>query len=81
MPHFVAGRDLNRYYYSFLLQYMSYRNKSEIVEGFKNAREEFLAGEQDLKEISAHKKRYTERGKQLVNAFNSVNVFQMLEET
>lgn len=66
----IAVRDLERYYYSFLFQYISCRNQCEMVEGFNNAREGFLAREQDIKEISAHKKKYTERDKQLENAFN-----------
>lgn len=50
MPHFVAVRDLERYYYSFLLQYMPYRNESEILEGFNNAHKAFPARDQSQKQ-------------------------------
>ena len=43
VPFFMAANDPENYYYSFLLQYMPYRQERELIEDYDTAREAFLA--------------------------------------
>ncbi|GIY57519.1 hypothetical protein CDAR_79491 [Caerostris darwini] len=80
VPYFVATSDPENFFYSLLVQYMPYRSETELLEGFDNAKEAFLARENRLKETSRHMSQHRERDQQLENAFIQVHAFEILEQ-
>ncbi|CAG9799443.1 unnamed protein product [Chironomus riparius] len=80
VPFFMAANDPENYYYSFLVQYMPYRQERELIEDYDSGQEAFIAREERLKEISKYMETYRERDKQLQNAFNQVHAFEILAE-
>ncbi|KAH9638034.1 hypothetical protein HF086_014895 [Spodoptera exigua] len=79
VPNFVAASDPESYYYSLLIQYMPYRNETELLGEFNSARDAFLANEESLRQTNAYLEIYRERDRQLENAFAQVHAFQILE--
>ncbi|KAH0549795.1 hypothetical protein KQX54_014275 [Cotesia glomerata] len=79
VPYFIATSDPENFY-SLLVQYMPYRLEPELLEGFDNAKEAFLARENRLKETSRHMRQHRERDQQLENAFIQVHAFEILEQ-
>ncbi|XP_053968624.1 uncharacterized protein LOC128870052 [Anastrepha ludens] len=80
VPYFIAASDPENFSYSLLLQYMPYRSETEILEGFDNAKEAFVARESRLRETSRHMCQHRERDQQLENAFNQIHAFEILEQ-
>ncbi|GIY15744.1 ATP-dependent DNA helicase [Caerostris darwini] len=80
VPYFIATSDPENFFYSLLVQYMPYRSEIELLEGFDNAKEAFLARENRLKETSRHIRQHRERDQQLENAFIQVHAFEILEQ-
>ncbi|KAF9409134.1 hypothetical protein HW555_011413 [Spodoptera exigua] len=79
VPNFIAASDPESYYYSLLIQYMPYRNETELLGEFNSARDAFLANEESLRQTNAYLEIYRERDRQLENAFAQVHAFQILE--
>ncbi|XP_054746537.1 uncharacterized protein LOC129251202 [Anastrepha obliqua] len=80
VPYFIAASDPENFSYSLLFQYMPYRSETEILEGFDNAKEAFVARESRLRETSRHMCQHRERDQQLENAFNQIHAFEILEQ-
>ncbi|GFY78069.1 ATP-dependent DNA helicase [Trichonephila inaurata madagascariensis] len=76
VPYFVAASDPENYYYSLLLQYVPYRNKSELIVDCDTSRESFLAREFDLRATNARLEIFRECDRQLENAFNRIHAFE-----
>ncbi|GFR20331.1 ATP-dependent DNA helicase [Trichonephila clavata] len=62
VPYFVAASDPENYYYSLLLQYVPFRNESELIVEYDTARES------DLRATNARLEIFRERDRQLENA-------------
>ncbi|GFR18846.1 ATP-dependent DNA helicase [Trichonephila clavata] len=77
VPYFIASSDLEKFFYSLLVQYMPYRSETELLEGFDSAKDAFLARENQLKEMSRHMRQHRE---QLENAFNQIYAFGILQQ-
>lgn len=80
VPYFIAASDPESFFYSLLLQYMPHRSETELLEGFDNAKEAFLARESHLRDTSRHMCQHRERDQQLENAFNQIHAFEILEQ-
>ncbi|KAJ9574962.1 hypothetical protein L9F63_007880, partial [Diploptera punctata] len=65
---------------SLLVQYLPYFSETELLQGFDNAKDAFLARENRLMEINSHMRQHRERDQQLGNAFNQINAFEILEQ-
>ncbi|GFV43662.1 ATP-dependent DNA helicase [Trichonephila clavipes] len=77
VPYFVAASDPENYYYGLILQYVPYRNGSELIVDYDKAREPFLARKSYLRETNASLEIFTERDRQLENAFNQIHAFEV----
>ncbi|GFS52185.1 ATP-dependent DNA helicase [Trichonephila inaurata madagascariensis] len=80
VPYFVAVSDPENYYYSLLLQYVLYRNESELIVDYDTAKESFLARESYFRATNARLEIFKERDRQLENAFNQVHAFEVLNQ-
>jgi len=79
VPHFVAAVDPESFYYSLLLQYMSYSSEDELLRGFDSAKEAFKARENDLKQNCTMMDEFRQRDRQLENAFNQIHAYEILD--
>lgn len=59
---------------------MLYRSETELLEGFNNTKDAFLARENQLKEMSIYMRQHRERDQQLENAFNQAHAFEILDQ-
>ncbi|GFQ82355.1 ATP-dependent DNA helicase [Trichonephila clavata] len=80
VPYFVAASDPENYYYSLLLQYVPFRNESELIVDYDTARYSFLVRESDLRATNARLEIFRERDRQLENAFNQIHAFEILNQ-
>ncbi|GFQ97361.1 ATP-dependent DNA helicase [Trichonephila clavata] len=74
VPYFVAASDPENYYYSLLLQYVPFRNESELIADYDRARES------DLRATNARLEIFRERDRQLENALNQIHAFGILNQ-
>ncbi|GIY05126.1 ATP-dependent DNA helicase [Caerostris darwini] len=80
IQYFIATSDPENFFYSLLVQYMPSRSETELLEGFDNTKEAFLARENRLKETSRHMRQHRKRDQQLENAFIQVHAFEILKQ-
>ncbi|GFQ80756.1 ATP-dependent DNA helicase [Trichonephila clavata] len=76
VPYFVASSDPENYYYSLLLQYVPFRNESELIVDYDTARDSFLVKESDLRATNARLEIFRERDRQLENALNKIHALK-----
>lgn len=81
VPFFMMHTDPENYFYSLLLQYQPYESESALLGEFDNARDAFLAREQELKEKSKHMEAFRKIDRQLEIAFNQAHAFDILQRS
>ena len=79
VPFFNAQADPHNYYYSLILQYMPFRNESEILQDF-NTPKDFLAKKEQLKAQCSRMEIHRKRDNQLEIAFNQVHAFELMHD-
>lgn len=52
VPYFKSSTDPDNHYYRMLLQYLPYRNESQLIGEYNNAIEAFIAREEQLKQTN-----------------------------
>ncbi|KAJ2954336.1 hypothetical protein O0L34_g2594 [Tuta absoluta] len=80
VPYFIAASDAENFYYSLLLQYVPYRNESELIIDHDTAMQAFLARESELRTTNSRLDIFRERDRQLENAFNQIHAFEVLNQ-
>lgn len=86
VPYFVESIDPENFYYSLLMQFVPFRNESELLEGYDSAREAFLAREEQLREkssdyaMSRHRDHALEIGLNKAVAFKELQEYQVNDE-
>lgn len=78
VPFLNAQADPANYYYSLLLQYMPFREESEILRGFNSSKAAFVAREEQLNHQCSKMEIHRKRDKQLEVAFNQVHAFELI---
>ncbi|GFT52453.1 ATP-dependent DNA helicase [Nephila pilipes] len=78
VPYIIAANDSENYYYSLLLQYVSYLSEDELLDGFNSAREAFQAREGLLREQCEMMEIYRERNRLLEMGLNRAHAFELL---
>lgn len=81
VPFFQMSKDPENYFYSLLVQYVPFYTEDELIDEHNNAREAFLAREEELKRANAYFDIHRARDKQLETAFNQAHAFTVLENT
>ncbi|GBM38273.1 hypothetical protein AVEN_17719-1 [Araneus ventricosus] len=79
VPFFQIQTDPENYFYSLLVQYVPFYLEDELIDEHNNAREAFLAREEQLRKTNAYLEIHRARDRQLETAFNQAHSFDLLE--
>lgn len=71
--------DPENYFYSLLIQYVPFYSEDKLIDEQNNAREAFLAREQQLRQTNAYLEVHRARDRQLKTVFNHAYAFNLVK--